>query len=193
MQTSNCVCFCSHYIYIHQFLEIAIEGKKCDCGRSVECGGHRIADPVTPPVRSSDRGMPYQANHAQEHINASEYHREPSSIIIQLLSFILFFSYTIDRTGTVSWAFFMQSQRGIWPYRVWTLVMGHPQVFGDYAIGVTEIKERFSRFKRGHTPLESGQHFGRPQTTRNAAVVEKVEDLTMKCSPLIVRETAEEV
>ena len=46
------------------------------------------------------------------------------------------------------------------------------QVFGDDAIGVTQIKEWFNRFKNGRTSVESEQRSGRPQTARNAAVVE---------------------
>ena len=46
------------------------------------------------------------------------------------------------------------------------------QVFGDDAIGVTQIKEWFNRFKNGRTSVESEKRSGSPQTARNAAVVE---------------------
>lgn len=67
------------------------------------------------------------------------------------------------------------------------------QVFGDDAMGVTQIKECFNRFKTGRTSVESDQRSGRPQTARNAAVVERVENLIMGDRRLTVREIAEEV
>jgi len=36
------------------------------------------------------------------------------------------------------------------------------QVFGDDAMGVTQIKEWFNRFKNGRTSVESEQRSGRP-------------------------------
>ena len=67
------------------------------------------------------------------------------------------------------------------------------QVFGDDAMGVTQIKEWFNRFKNGRTSVESEQHSGRPQTARNAAVVERVENLVRGDRRLTVREIAKEV
>ena len=67
------------------------------------------------------------------------------------------------------------------------------QVFGDDAMGVTQIKEWFNRFKNGRTSVESEQRSGRPKTARNAAVVEKVENLVRGDRRLTVREIAEEV
>ena len=67
------------------------------------------------------------------------------------------------------------------------------QVFGDDAMGVTQIKEWFNRFKNGRTSVESEQHSGRPQTARNAAVVERVKNLVRGDRRLTVREIAEEV
>jgi transposase len=67
------------------------------------------------------------------------------------------------------------------------------QVFGDDAMGVTQIKEWFNRFKNGRTSVESEQRSGRPQTARNAAVVERVENLVRGDRRLTVREIAEEV
>lgn len=67
------------------------------------------------------------------------------------------------------------------------------QVFGEDAMGVTQIKEWFNRFKDGRTSAESEQRCGRPQTARSAAVVERVRNLVMAYRRLTVREIAEEV
>ncbi|GFX37258.1 hypothetical protein TNCV_995331 [Trichonephila clavipes] len=53
-------------------------------------------------------------------------------------------------------------------------------MFEDDAMGVTQIKEGFHRLKSSITSEESDQRSGRPQTTRNAAVVDKVENLITK-------------
>ncbi|GFX46825.1 hypothetical protein TNCV_4039711 [Trichonephila clavipes] len=47
-------------------------------------------------------------------------------------------------------------------------------------MGVTQFKEGFNRLKSRRTSAESDQHSGRPQTARNAALVEKVENLIVK-------------
>ena len=67
------------------------------------------------------------------------------------------------------------------------------QVFGDDAMGVAQIKEWFNRFKNGRTSVKSKQRSGRPQTARNAAVVEGVKNLVWVDHRLTVREIAEEV
>ncbi|KAJ4450782.1 hypothetical protein ANN_02212, partial [Periplaneta americana] len=61
------------------------------------------------------------------------------------------------------------------------------QVFGEDAMGVTQIKEWFNRFKDGRTSAESEQRCGRPQTARSAAVVERVRNLVMADRRLTVR------
>ncbi|GFT83341.1 HTH_48 domain-containing protein [Nephila pilipes] len=48
------------------------------------------------------------------------------------------------------------------------------QVFGEDAMGITQIKEWFNRFKDDRTLVESEQRCGRPQTARSAANVERV-------------------
>ena len=53
------------------------------------------------------------------------------------------------------------------------------QVFGEDAMGVTQIKEWFNRFKSGRASAESDQRSGRPQAARSAAVVERVRNLVM--------------
>ncbi|GFX12089.1 hypothetical protein TNCV_2998721 [Trichonephila clavipes] len=58
---------------------------------------------------------------------------------------------------------------------------------------VRRIKEEFKGFKSGRTLVESDQRSRRPETAKNAAVVEKVENLIMKDRRLTARETAEQV
>ncbi|PNF42337.1 hypothetical protein B7P43_G03673, partial [Cryptotermes secundus] len=65
--------------------------------------------------------------------------------------------------------------------------------FGDDAIGVTQIKEWFNRFKDGHISAESDQRSGRPSTSQNADVIEKVRTLIMGDRRLTIREVADEV
>ncbi|XP_068247957.1 protein GVQW3-like [Palaemon carinicauda] len=67
------------------------------------------------------------------------------------------------------------------------------QVFGDDAMGVTQIKEWFNRFKSGRASAESDPRSGRPQTARSAAVVERVQNLVMADRRSTVREIAQEV
>ncbi|KAJ4428957.1 hypothetical protein ANN_25953 [Periplaneta americana] len=67
------------------------------------------------------------------------------------------------------------------------------QVFGEDAMGVTQIMEWFNRLKDGRTSAESEQHCGRPQTVRSGAVVERVRNLVMADRRLTVREIAEEI
>ncbi|XP_068212638.1 protein GVQW3-like [Palaemon carinicauda] len=67
------------------------------------------------------------------------------------------------------------------------------QVFGDDAMGVTQIQEWFTRFKSGHASAESDQRSGRPQTARSAAVVERVRNLVMAGRRSTVQEIAQEV
>ena len=67
------------------------------------------------------------------------------------------------------------------------------QVFGEDAMGVTQIKEWFNRFKSGRASAESDQRSGRPQTARSAAVVERVRNLVMADRRSTVREIAQEV
>ena len=66
-------------------------------------------------------------------------------------------------------------------------------MFGDNAMGVTQIKEWFNRFKDGRTSAESDQRSGRPQTAGSAAVVESVRNLVMADRQSIVQEVAHEV
>ncbi|PSN32206.1 hypothetical protein C0J52_24594 [Blattella germanica] len=54
------------------------------------------------------------------------------------------------------------------------------RVFRFDAMGVTQIKQWFNRFKNGRTSLESDERPGRPQTARNAAFVERVKNLILE-------------
>ncbi|PNF42608.1 hypothetical protein B7P43_G01287 [Cryptotermes secundus] len=67
------------------------------------------------------------------------------------------------------------------------------QAFGDDAMGVTQIKEWFNRFKHGRMSADSEQRSGRPSTSRNADVIEKVRTLIMEDRRLAIREVADEV
>jgi transposase len=51
------------------------------------------------------------------------------------------------------------------------------QAFGDDAMGASQIKEWFNRFKVGRTFADSDQRSGRPSTSRNANVIENVSSL----------------
>jgi hypothetical protein len=67
------------------------------------------------------------------------------------------------------------------------------QAFGDDAMGATQIKEWFNRFKDGCTLADSDQRFGRLSTSQNANVIENVRSLILEDRHLTVREIADEV
>jgi AraC-like DNA-binding protein len=67
------------------------------------------------------------------------------------------------------------------------------QAFGVDAMGATQIKEWFNRFKDGRTLADSDQRSGRPSTRRNAIVIEHVRSLILEDRRLTVREIADEV
>jgi hypothetical protein len=54
------------------------------------------------------------------------------------------------------------------------------RAFGDYAMGGTQIKEWFNRFKDGCTLADSDQRSGRPSTSQNANVIENVHFLILE-------------
>ncbi|GFS64375.1 HTH_48 domain-containing protein [Nephila pilipes] len=66
------------------------------------------------------------------------------------------------------------------------------QVFPEDAMGVTQIKEWFNRFKDGRTSMERELRCGRPQTARSAANVERMRNLVIADRRLTVREIAED-
>jgi AraC-like DNA-binding protein len=67
------------------------------------------------------------------------------------------------------------------------------QVFGDDAMGATQIKEWFNSFKDGRTLADNDQRSGRASTSRNANVIENVHSLILEDRRLTVREIADEV
>jgi hypothetical protein len=56
-----------------------------------------------------------------------------------------------------------------------------------------ETKELFSLFKDGQMSADSDQHSGKPSTSRNADVIDKVQTLIMEDHCLTVQEIADEV
>jgi hypothetical protein len=56
------------------------------------------------------------------------------------------------------------------------------QAFGNDAMGVTQIKEWYNRFKSGRTSVDSDQRTGRPSTSRNPYVINKLRSLIMEDS-----------
>jgi len=66
-------------------------------------------------------------------------------------------------------------------------------VFGYNAMGITQIKEWYNRFKDGCTSVESNGHSSRPSTSRNDKLIDQVRTLVMQDRHVTVRELAEEV
>jgi len=67
------------------------------------------------------------------------------------------------------------------------------RVFGDDALGFTQIKEWYIRFKDGRTSVDSDARSDRPSTSRNAELIDQVRTLVMQDHRVTVRELAEEV
>jgi hypothetical protein len=67
------------------------------------------------------------------------------------------------------------------------------QVFGDDAMGLTQIKEWYNRFKDGRTSVESDVRSGRPSTNRNDELIDQVRTVVMQDRRATVRELAGEV
>jgi hypothetical protein len=57
------------------------------------------------------------------------------------------------------------------------------QAFGNDAVWVTQINEWYNWFKNGRTSVESDQRTGRPSTSRNPDVINKVRSLIMEDRP----------
>jgi hypothetical protein len=60
------------------------------------------------------------------------------------------------------------------------------QAFGNDAMGATQIKVWFNRFKDGRTLADSDQCSGRPSTSWNANVIENVHSQILEDRHLIV-------
>jgi hypothetical protein len=54
------------------------------------------------------------------------------------------------------------------------------RVFGDNAMGITQIKEWYNRFKDGCMLVESDACSGRPSTSRNDELIDQVRALVMQ-------------
>jgi len=67
------------------------------------------------------------------------------------------------------------------------------RVFGDDAMGITQIKEWYNRFKDGRTSVDSDTRSGRPSTSQNDELIDQVQTLVMQDRHVTVRELAEEV
>jgi histone-lysine N-methyltransferase SETMAR len=67
------------------------------------------------------------------------------------------------------------------------------RVFGEDAMGITQIKEWYNRFKYGRTSVESDARSGRPSPSRNDELIDQVRALVMQDRRVTVRELAEEV
>ena len=67
------------------------------------------------------------------------------------------------------------------------------RVFGDDAMGITQIKEWYNRFKDGRTSVESDARSGRPSTSQNDELIDQVWTLVMQDHRVTVRELVEEV
>ena len=65
------------------------------------------------------------------------------------------------------------------------------QAFGNEAMGTTQIKEWYNRFKDGRTSVESEARSGRPSTSRNEIVVDQVSTLLMQDHQITIREIAD--
>ena len=66
-------------------------------------------------------------------------------------------------------------------------------VFGDDAMGITQIKEWYNRFKDGRTSVESDARAGRPSTSRNDELIDQVWTFVMQDHHVTVQDLAEEV
>ena len=66
-------------------------------------------------------------------------------------------------------------------------------VFSDDAMGITQIEERYNRFKGGRTSVESEPPSDLSSTCRNGQVIVKVNAVVMRDRRLTIREIAEEV
>ena len=67
------------------------------------------------------------------------------------------------------------------------------RVFGDDAIGITQIKDWYNRFKDGRTSVESDVRSDRSSTSRNEELIDQVRALAMQDCHVTVRELAEVV
>ncbi|XP_064101113.1 protein GVQW3-like [Macrobrachium nipponense] len=67
------------------------------------------------------------------------------------------------------------------------------QAFGDEAMGITQIKEWYNRFKQGQISVESKPRSGRPSTSRNEEFVENVRRIVKDDRRITIKEITEAV
>ncbi|XP_064118966.1 protein GVQW3-like [Macrobrachium nipponense] len=67
------------------------------------------------------------------------------------------------------------------------------QAFSDEAMGITQIKEWYNRFKQGQTSDKSKPWSGRPSTSRNEEFVENVCRIVEDDRRITIKEITEEV
>ena len=67
------------------------------------------------------------------------------------------------------------------------------QVFSNDAMGITQSKEWYNRFKDGRISVESDTRSSRPSTSRNDELIDQVRALVMQDRRVTIRELAEEV
>ena len=68
-----------------------------------------------------------------------------------------------------------------------------PQAFGDKALSQSQTKEWFNCFKNGKMSVESGARSGRPSTSQNVEVIEKVRQIVVEDHRPTLRKIVEEV
>ena len=66
-------------------------------------------------------------------------------------------------------------------------------VFGNNAMGITQIKEWYNRFKHSRTSMESNTHSGTPSTSWNDELIDQMRTLVMQYHRVTIRKLAEEV
>jgi hypothetical protein len=67
------------------------------------------------------------------------------------------------------------------------------QAFANNAMGIIQITEWYNRFKNGRTSVDSDQRTGRPSTSWNPDVINKVRSLIMEDRQLTFREIANDI
>ncbi|XP_064098651.1 protein GVQW3-like [Macrobrachium nipponense] len=67
------------------------------------------------------------------------------------------------------------------------------QAFGDEAMGITQIKEWYNRFKQGQISVESKPRSGRPSTSRNEEFVENDRRIVEDDRRITIKEITEEL
>jgi transposase len=67
------------------------------------------------------------------------------------------------------------------------------KAFGNEAMGRRQVKEWFRRFKERRTAAESDERSGRPSTTRNQIMIDKVRSVMLDNRRITIRELSDEL